>query len=448
MNEFYEILPVDTAELEAGLIADYEQRAGQACHPASPERLIIAWVTAALAQVYAQINNAANQCVPSRATGENLDALGELFGNFARPEPCAAIVPMNFTIAASQGTDIVIPAGTRVSNATGDIIFMTNYAATIQAGLVSSGLVYATCTTVGTAGNGYAQGQISRMLDDITGVSCSNSAASYNGRDEMSDEDYRVYLRECMASYTSAGSRLSYERLAKSASSDIIDVRAVQPRGTKTVTLTFYDGNAFMGADGIESEDISITGSVLGTDYTLSSENGCWRIEAVSGGNLDGQNSVTVSYQYTMAGYVYIYALSQGNGHGVPASTYQQDLILAACNADDARPMTDRVFVKTGDAVSLSVVFTYYVYKDCPQSETEIRAIVDRTVADYVEWQCAKFGRDINPSKLIQMLMDTGVIKRVNLTSPTFVPLGDDDAVPKYAYPNTITVTYGGIEDA
>lgn len=448
MSEYFEILPVDTEALEAGLIADYEQRAGQSCHPASPERLIIAWVTAALAQVYAQINNAANQCIPSRATGENLDALGELFGNFERPEPAAAKVAMNFYISSAKSSDIVIPAGTRVSNTAGDIIFSTNYAATIQAGLLSAGTVYATCTTVGTAGNGYAAGQINRMVDTITDVNCSNLAASFNGRDEMSDEDYREYLKECMTAYTSAGSRLAYERLAKRASTSIIDVKAVQPRGTKTVTLYFYDGNAFLGEEGVEAANISITGSVLGTDYTLTSQDGCWRIEAVSGGNLDGQTTVTVTYTYLQPGIVYIYALENGNGHGLPADSYTQQLILDACNADDARPMTDRVYVKSGDAVGLNITFTYYVYADCPKRETEIRAIVDQTVNDYIYWQCSKFGRDINPSKLIQMLMDTGVVKRVALTSPTYVPMDDTADVPRYAVPTTVAVTYGGIEDA
>ena len=57
-------------------------------------------------------------------------------------------------------------------------------------------------------------------------------------------------------------------------------------------------------------------------------------------------------------------------------------------------------------------------------------------------------GRDINPSKLIGLLMQTG-IKRVDLTSPSFTALkdGSDNAAPQVAEVGEITATNGGHED-
>lgn len=66
--------------------------------------------------------------------------------------------------------------------------------------------------------------------------------------------------------------------------------------------------------------------------------------------------------------------------------------------------------------MSYNITFTYYVPKDSSLSSTEIKAAVDKAVAEFVAWQCGKLGRDINPSVLIGKLMQTG-IKRVALTS-------------------------------
>ena len=64
-------------------------------------------------------------------------------------------------------------------------------------------------------------------------------------------------------------------------------------------------------------------------------------------------------------------------------------------------------------------------------------------------------GRDINPSKLIQLVMATGV-KRVAVTYPVYTPLSSGDAdpgddasafVPDIAKVGTVTLTNGGYED-
>ena len=66
----------------------------------------------------------------------------------------------------------------------------------------------------------------------------------------------------------------------------------------------------------------------------------------------------------------------------------------------------------------------------------------------YNEWQCARLGRDINPSYLVGLLMQTG-IKRVVPSSPVFTPLndGDDQNVPQIASVRHIKIINGGYED-
>ena len=69
-------------------------------------------------------------------------------------------------------------------------------------------------------------------------------------------------------------------------------------------------------------------------------------------------------------------------------------------------------------------------------------------VNSYIKWQTAKIGRDINPSKLIQMMVEAGA-KRVVVTSPAFTQLSDggDNSTPELAKLGTKTVTNGGYED-
>ena len=133
---------------------------------------------------------------------------------------------------------------------------------------------------------------------------------------------------------------------------------------------------------------------------------------------------------------------------GTIATTEIKNAVLAACNDDTVRPLTDKVSVKDPQKVSYNITFTYYVPKDSALSSTEIKAAVDEAVTEFVSWQCGKLGRDINPSVLIGKLMQTG-IKRVALTSPVFTTLrdGSDDTTPQVAAVGTITATNGGYED-
>ena len=194
--------------IETRMIVAWEALTGKTMMPASPERVVVGWVSAAIAQIYEKINFAANQNLLSEASGEYLDALSELYGNFPRPEPRAANTLMTFSVSSAAAADITIPQGTLVSDESGNIVFSTNYAATIPAGQTSVSGIFATCTQLGTVGNGYAIGQINRF-------SCTNTAPTQNGRDEMTDEAYRVYLKEQLAGYSAAGSKRAYETSPK-----------------------------------------------------------------------------------------------------------------------------------------------------------------------------------------------------------------------------------------
>ena len=106
--------------------------------------------------------------------------------------------------------------------------------------------------------------------------------------------------------------------------------------------------------------------------------------------------------------------------------------------------------MKDATTVSYNITATYYLSADANVETATIEDRVQAAVSEVVAWQCGKLGRDINPSRLISMLMQTG-IKRVELTAPAFTSLYDgsdpDHPVPQVATVGTVTLTNGGVED-
>ena len=115
--------------------------------------------------------------------------------------------------------------------------------------------------------------------------------------------------------------------------------------------------------------------------------------------------------------------------------------MTAALSADSVRPLTDQVTALAPEEVPYNIALTYYINTaDSPQATT-IQTAVMAAVENYKSWQ-RKIGRDVTPSKLIQLVMEAGA-KRVAVTAPTHT------AVTPYmiAKANKVTVTYGGLED-
>lgn len=226
-NTEYQFLSTDPEEIISELIARYEEITGNTVRIASPERLFIEWVGSIIIQERALTNYAGNQNIPSRAEGENLDALGELLYGLERPGSKAASCTVRFSISEPQKTAVLIPAGTRVTDSAGTLVWETLADAYIPIGETNIELPVQ-CQTAGTAGNGYAAGQISKPVDIYDyHSSCVNVTVSDGGADTASDEEYYELLRAKMDTFSTAGARGAYEYWAKQTSTEIVDVLAV-----------------------------------------------------------------------------------------------------------------------------------------------------------------------------------------------------------------------------
>ena len=128
---------------------------------------------------------------------------------------------------------------------------------------------------------------------------------------------------------------------------------------------------------------------------------------------------------------------------GALPGTEMLQIVSDTLNARNVRPLTDYVTVQAPTAVSYNVNLTYYIDTEDISQETAIQNKVTAAVQEFVTWTKSKIGRDINPSKLIQMIVAAGA-KRVTVTAPAFTVLD----MTKVAIANTVTVSYGGTEDA
>ena len=108
----------------------------------------------------------------------------------------------------------------------------------------------------------------------------------------------------------------------------------------------------------------------------------------------------------------------------------------------DIRPMNDLVEAHQPGEVQYTVNLTYYINRSDSNKAVAIQAAVQAAVQEYTAWQ-RSIGRDINPSKLVAMIMAAGA-KRVNLTAPVHTTVGKTNVAALSGSPQ---VQYGGLED-
>lgn len=138
-------------------------------------------------------------------------------------------------------------------------------------------------------------------------------------------------------------------------------------------------------------------------------------------------------------GEVNIYPLCEGGE--LPSATLRA-AVLAACNDERIRPLTDEVTVLSPTVQNYNITATYYIDSEDATRSGEIQAAVTNAVTNYVLWQKSKLGRDINPSELIRQVVNAGA-KRINVTAPAYTALSAE----KVGVAATISVTFGGVDD-
>lgn len=197
------------------------------------------------------------------AYGEILDAIGE-YKDCYRLQPSNASCEIRFTTTSAKNNAITIPKGTKVSD--GINVFQTVKDCVLAIGMLSV-TVEAESVKGGVGANGIPIGSISTMIDNVVGITgCTNTTVSSggdngepypydadnhpDGDNGEGDDRYRERIRLANSAYSCAGSENAYIYWAKTASSDIIDVRVISEQQAGTIELVI------MTKDGAPSEDL------------------------------------------------------------------------------------------------------------------------------------------------------------------------------------------------
>lgn len=125
----------------------------------------------------------------------------------------------------------------------------------------------------------------------------------------------------------------------------------------------------------------------------------------------------------------------------LPSAQIIKDVGIAL-NADTIRPLTDTVIVSPPQLVEYEIDVQWYLLKSHEALLTTTKNAVETAVENYIAWQRAMPGRDLNPTLLISYMEQAGA-KRVVVKSPMFTILTARDLAREVA----INISYEGLED-
>lgn len=223
----FDFVETDSAKLYTDVIGTLMDYCNEPLYPGDERRIFGEGLVLVFTGLFNLFNDKAKQRALQYARGVVLDAIGERYGVFrAEPEKASAI--FRFSVSAAQGSNIVIPAGTRIT-ADGSVYFATQETAVLPAGGTSIDLL-GVCTEGGEAYNGFSAGTIGTLVDLIpfiaSAVNINTSAGGGEGEPYTEDGDnrYRERIRLSPATQSTAGPESAYRYFVMSADSDIADV--------------------------------------------------------------------------------------------------------------------------------------------------------------------------------------------------------------------------------
>lgn len=230
----------DPDEVDLQIVTTVEALLERKLARADPLRLFLRGIEALMIQQRILIDTAAKQGLLAYASGDNLDHLGVLVGT-DRLTAAAAQTTLQFSLGGAREMATIIPAGTRATAGNG-VMFATDETAVIEAQNLSV-TTTATCTTSGSAGNGYAPGELSQLVDPLPFVAAvTNISKTEGGSDIEADEAYRLRIQEAPERFSAAGPSGAYAYHAKRANALIIDVSVDSPAPGEVVIRPLLQG--------------------------------------------------------------------------------------------------------------------------------------------------------------------------------------------------------------
>ena len=244
MQDEIDFINTDAEVIRDDLINSFETFTGEKLYDGDERKIFLEGFAYVLSDIMVHINEVGRENLLMYATGNKLDALGELYGN-DRLQPEHSKVTMKFSLSTSPDVDIVIKKGTRVTP-DGTIIFATDNDIIFPSKTVElEKEVGATAIESGASYNDIDVGEINKLIDGYTYVSSvSNTTVSSGGSDIESDEEYRERLKQSPFTFSVAGPANAYRMIALGVSKDVSDVSVYSPSaGVVEIAVLKEGGN-------------------------------------------------------------------------------------------------------------------------------------------------------------------------------------------------------------
>ena len=236
MADELNIITTSAEAIYDNTIGSLETELNEPLYPGDERRLFAEAQTAFLVSYQNTANEQFKQRFLQYASGEVLDAHGESEGCI-RLEKQKAKAMQRFSLSAAQRTNVVIPAGTKV---TADSV---KYFETVEVAVIEAGKTYVDTIVEAVEGgadyNGYAINQLNLLVDLIPYISKVTNLEATSGGDNgepypeedggAGDEKYRERIKLVQSTKSTAGAETTYEYYAKSADASIEDVKVTSP---------------------------------------------------------------------------------------------------------------------------------------------------------------------------------------------------------------------------
>ncbi len=203
-----DFVTADADHLLEKLIGFFEEETGRTLSPSQAEMYLLETAAYMFAIRAVEDQLGFENCFVAWAQEKYLEARG-LGRNTERLQPSPATTTLRFAAAAPALTRIRIPAGTRVSDAVGQVRFLTLEVAYIEAGETQVD-VAAQASRPGSFANGFPAASLTSVVDLVPGIAMvTNLTETGNGADI---EDLGRYRARVALAFERIGDGLSKER--------------------------------------------------------------------------------------------------------------------------------------------------------------------------------------------------------------------------------------------
>lgn len=178
----------------------------------------------AMSVLFAAMNDSAKQRFLATATGEYLDAIAATYGITERPKGYKATCLVDLRVMDTYPA--YAEGALRITDASGEKVFEN---ARAFSGDDHHNLPFR-AVEAGSSYNGIPEAKLVKFVGEHTGIlTATNTTMTTGGTDAMTDDDdFRVWLKNEIASYAGAGTALAYRGKAMNVDSRILDVLVVE----------------------------------------------------------------------------------------------------------------------------------------------------------------------------------------------------------------------------